>query len=275
MNWDWLKTKEFWSAFTAALALILSQFPPVKQMIKGKRLRFVVANTISLTHTYGNTNMSIWLDIENVGGRTITIGKIACLIFREQVKVQTLTAKTYWLTESLSRDKPVELPITEIALKPGDRWSGYLHLWDTQSWTQEIQSKIKGVSTKIMDDITAKVSQRARKEPNIPSAELPLVETEEKLIQELIDIMKTLVKLGIGDYEIFFTAYEYKNALPLKILGFNITIYEKDTRELFKDAEDYKFGYGIYLPARNKDWVYVEARSMDEKETLRRFTNLS
>lgn len=271
MNWNWLTSTEFWTAFIAAIALIFSQFPPIKQMIKGKRLRWAVADRIGLTHVSGNTNMSIWLDLENVGGRTITIRKIACLVLRGQVKVQTLIAKTYWLTESLSRNKEVEIPISEIVLKPGDRWSGYLHFWDTQSWTQDIQSKISSLTTKIKDDIETKLSERANLHPEIPSSEL--VEAGEELVREFTNLTKTLYKIEIGDYELLFTAHEDFSAPPLRLSGFNITVYEKDSRDIYKDADDYKYGYGVYLTTRKKAWVYFEARAMDGNAALKRLSN--
>ena len=260
-----------WKAIVALLALILSQLPPVRQMIKGKKLRMSVADIAQFTHYFGNTNMSLWIDLENVGAKTITIRRINCFLRRQEQTIQTLTARTYWVTESLSHDKPLELPFPEIALKPGERWSGYLRLLDTKAWTKAIESRVKSVISKVRDDITSKAAIRDKESKAIPMAERPLVEVEADplLIQEINDILKHLKKIEVGEYEMFVAAYETIDQSPFKILGFDLTIFENDVREIFEDTADYKYGFGVHISSTKTKFIQISIRAKREgKEVL-------
>jgi len=257
-----------WKAIVALLALILSQLPPIRQMIKGKRLRMSVADLAQFTHVFGNTNLSLWIDLENNGAKTITISRINCLLKREEQTIQTLTARTFWLTESLSTEKPLELPLPEIALKPGDRWSGFLHFWDTNAWSKAIQGKIKSIIVRMRDDIALKAAIRDKEMEAIPSTIRPLVEADSSLMQEINDVLRSLKKIEEGDYEIIVAAYESNAPSPLKSLGFDFTFFETDIKDIFEDTADYKYGFGVHLPSSKTKFIQIYLRAMREKKEL-------
>lgn len=257
-----------WKAIIALLALVLSQLPPIRQMIKGKKLRMSVADIAQFTHIFGNTNMSLWIDLENIGAKTITISRINCLLRRQEQTIQTLTARTYWVTESLSREKPLELPLPEIALKPGERWSGYLHFWDTNAWSKAIQGKVKSIILRMRDDTTSKATIRDKAMESIPINSRPLVEADPSLMQEINDILKNLKKIEEGDYEMFVATYETTARSPLKTLGFDFTIFETDVQDIFEDTVDYKYGFGIHLPSSKTKYVQIYIRAKREGKEL-------
>lgn len=266
---DVFKNIDFdWKAIIALLALILSQLPPVRQLFKGKKLRMSIADVVQFTHYFGNTNLSLWIDLENVGAKTITIKRINCFLRRQEQTLQVLTARTFWLTESLSREKPIQLPLPEIGLKPGERWSGYLLFWDTKAWSKAIESKIKSVISKMRDDISSKDAIRDKEMSALPSENRQLVEANPSIMQEINEILRNLKKIEEGEYEIYVAAYETIDHSPLKILGFDLTIFENDAREIFKDIKDYKFGFGVHLPSTTKEWVQVNIRSKSEIKRL-------
>ncbi len=264
-----------WKAIIALLALILSQLPPIKQMLKGKRLRMVVADIAQLFHLFGNTNLSLWIDLENVGGKTITIRRIKSILARREEMSQTLTAKTYYVTESFSRDRVVELPFAEIALKAGEKWSGLIHFWDTQTLSKSVETKLKSAISKIRNNVIEKVSQQNNEMASVPVLNRPLVEADSELLQEILEIVKNLGKIEEGEYELLVAVYEEPDHSPFKIQGFDLTVFESDVKDIFEDTEDYKYGFGIHLPSRKNKTVDVHIRSKNEKESKKRFNILS
>ena len=264
-----------WKAGIALLALVLSQLPPVRQMIKGKKLRLAIADIAQFTHVFGNTNMSLWIDFDNVGGQTLTVRRIEAILVRRDGPAQRLTARTYWVTESFSRDKAIELPVAEICLKPGDKWSGYLHFWDTALWSRAIQESVKSLTSKFRDDITAKLSKRDKELAHLSATERPLVEADRGLVEELTDIVKKVKRLEQAEYELFVAAYEHPSDPPLRISGFDLTLFQSDVHDIFEDTADYKYGFGVHWSSTKTKYVTVYLRSKSEEESKRRFNQLS
>jgi len=267
---DLLSNPQFWTIVISVAALFLSQLPPIRQMIKGKKLRLATARRVQLFHVFGNTNMNLWLDLENVGGRDITVRKIQCILVQREGFRHALLAESYWLTESLGRERALELPLSEIPLRPNERWSGYLHFFDANSLTKEIQARQKNAIIGIKDDIEKKL----RTQQLVPTSAPSLVEAEPSLVQETVDIIRTIRKLQLGDYEMFLVVYEDTNNTTIGLLGFDLTLFEKDIREIFEDVLDYKYGFGIYLPPRRPVNVWIEIRSKDKEESQKRFNTL-
>jgi hypothetical protein len=264
MNFFEVINKINWSALLATIALILSQLPPIKQLIKGKRLRMVIADIAQFSHVFGNTNLSLWIDLENVGAKMITVDRIKCYLTRRDGPTQILNARTYWMTESLTREKQLELPFALISLKPGDKWSGYVHLWDTKAWSKAVESKTKSLISKMRADITTKAMKRDKELTAIPMNERPVVEADLSLMNEINDLVKSLKRIEEGDYELLVGAYEESSPAPIKMLGFNLTIFETDAREIFEDMEDYKYGFGLHIPSTKTKWLQVTIRSKSE-----------
>ncbi|MGD0036287.1 MAG: hypothetical protein ABSC53_03220 [Bacteroidota bacterium] len=263
-----------WKAIVAILALVLSQLPPIKQMIKGKKLRMAMPAVAQFTHVFGNTNLSIWLDFDNVGGKTVTVRRIEAILRKINGPKQKVIAKSYWITESLSHDKPTALFLGEIALKPGEKWSAFFNFYDDALWSRDIQSKVSSIKSKFREDINAKVSERDKKMPNVPQNERPLVEADRVLVEEVLGIVRDLKRLEQAEYELIVAAFEQSENSPLSILGFDFTLFENDVREIFDDTSDYKFGYGIHLSSTKTKYVTINLRPMNEEKVEKLFAEL-
>ncbi len=233
----------------------------------------VIADNIVFSHYFGNTHINAWIDLENVGGRTITIRRITAVLARGERTTQILTARTYWVTESFSRENPLQLPLSEIRLKPGEKWSGLLHLWDVGSWTKAVESNVKSVISKIRDNINSKIKSQNKEMQTIPLHERSLVEADQNLVQEALDIVKNLKRIEQGEYELLTAVYENVDQKPLKILGFDLTIFENDVRDVFEDTQEYKYGFGIHITGKPK-YVDVRIRAKYEFDTKKRFDSL-
>jgi hypothetical protein len=265
------------TAVVSVAALVLSQLPPIKQLLKGKKLRLAVADRAQLSHFFGNTNMTLWLDIENVGGRTLTVRSVRCYLLCDGVPVQPLAARTYVITESLSREKPAVVTMPEIALKIGDRWSGYIQLYDNRAWTTDIEHKLKTVIRKIKEDVSAKAIARddaIRINPKLTPPGEGLVDADQLLLNELVEIKNNLKKVVQGNYSLLVAAYEDSDGKPLKVLGFEFTLFKEDIGEVFENVDDWKHGYGIQWPARKNNFTWIGMVAQVEAEAVQKYKDL-
>jgi hypothetical protein len=79
LNW------EFWSAIAAALAIALSQLPPVYLWFRPRRLEVEVHPRVGVSHKVGNANISMFLMIRNTGGRGARVEKMQIALPRDGV----------------------------------------------------------------------------------------------------------------------------------------------------------------------------------------------
>ncbi len=264
-----------WKAIIALLALILSQFPPLTQMLRRKKLRMATPSKAQFTHVLGNTNLSLWLDLENVGGRPLTVRRIEVILARVNGPSQTLTAESFWLTESFSTPKPTTLFLGEISLKPGDKWSAFLNFYDTSLLSRAVEGHINSLKSRFRDTIGIKIVERDKRMANIPQTERPPVEVDRGLLDELNAVVKDLTRLEQSEYELFLAAFEHPHDSPISILGFDLTLFDDDVHEIFGDTLDYKFGFGVYLTSSKTKYVTVRLRPKSQADSQHRFQQLS
>lgn len=271
------------SAFVAVSAFILSQVPPIKKWFKGKRLRQVVAQQLQFTHgEFGLTWIYLWVDLENIGGKTTTVKRIKGFLFLNDKLLQPLIANTYYLTESLPSATPWTLPFSEIALKPEERWSRYITLVDIDSYTKDIELKIKDLILKIKEDATKKEMERNKNMANTPIEKRPPIEVDMTYVNDALEIVDKLKKLQVGDYKLLICAYDdpddkEDDKRPLATKGYEFTLYPDQANDIFKDIDkdQYKYGYGLDLPPQDKlKTVYINVRSISKDRTQKLLNSL-
>ena len=76
----------FWAVFIAALALLLSQLPPIHMLLRRAKLEIEIYSRIHITHKLGNPNLQFHLIPNNVGGKTIKIKGITSTIREMEIK---------------------------------------------------------------------------------------------------------------------------------------------------------------------------------------------
>jgi len=113
LNWS------FWAVVVAAIAVVLSQIPPIKELLKKGKLDLEVYSKTSITHRVGNPNLQLHLILSNVGGRNIRIKDITVSISRDGNNLATLPAQNYLQNQN---DQSTLL-FTTFSLKPGEEWA--------------------------------------------------------------------------------------------------------------------------------------------------------
>lgn len=240
-----LKSPEFWSTVIAVFALILSQLPPVRELIKPRELRIFVPELLGLSHYLGNIQIYAFLAMYNTGGRSLTIQKIECVIICEDGVPLRLPAQTYIpsLSQSSSGQQPPELQMGWISLKPEENWAQTVRFYKV--WSVKEEEDVADIGAHIRSDINAKLKQRTTFDNSPVLADPALV----KQAQDFFDKKFFLTK---GSYKLLITALSEKNEV-LRVRGFDFTLFDNQIRSLRAPADDYKFGWGIYLPVDSSD----------------------
>lgn len=240
MDLSFLKDPAVWTAIVAVLALILSQLPPVRELIKGVKVKITVPELVMLYHFMGNIQTNLFLDIHNVGGRTICIAKIECGIKNSSGSWWKLPAQTYYSREPPSQhgQPPPELLMGLISLKSGERWSETVRCF--RLWTETEEEKVNDIIAKIRSNIIEKIQQQI-----IPSQQL--AEANEDFVKEAKDFFEKKFDLHKGNYQFFIATLSESNQV-LNVRGFDFTLFESNIRALQAHTEEYKYGAGIYYP---------------------------
>ena len=234
-----LSNPGIWSAFIAVLALILSQLPPIRELIKGRKIKIIVPEMFMLSHVLGNIEISLSIDLHNNGGKFVSIAKLDLFFVDSQNIIWKLPAITYF-----SRQQPPQagIPLQEfllgsISLKPGDHWNETIHCY--RIWSETEEEEVNEIQSKISKNILQK---RAALPPNAPN-----VEADEKIVNEAKIFFEKLFNLHKGNYQ-FIVACLSENESIISVRGFEFTLFESNINALRSQTEEYKYGFGIYIP---------------------------
>jgi hypothetical protein len=223
---DW----SFWAVIVAAIAIVLSQLPPVHLLFRRARLDIEPYSRIHISHKIGNPNVQLHLILSNVGGRNVRVKGIAIRIRRDGKDVAVLPAQNYLQNPT---DKSTVL-LTSFSLKPKEEWA---HIVNFLSYfSREDEKKYRSAESKLRGNILEQRKSLDDKDR--------LVEAENKLISPFIKMFNEKFVWQPGEYEIAISVLaSNKNANLEK--NYRFTLFESDSTELSKVKDDYKFGDGI------------------------------
>lgn len=265
MDWSILKDPGVWGVFVAAVALILSQFPPISDLIKGVKIKITVPGQFTLYHFIGNIQIYLLIGIHNIGGRSVSISRLECFITDDQRHIWHLPAQTYTSRQQSYQSNVLqEFLLGLISLKPGEQWNEAVRCCRLWSETEEEKAN------EIISQVTKSISSKC------PSANSQIqVEADEKPVGEAISFFEKLFDLHKGNFKFFIAALSEDNSV-LAVRSFDFTLFESNINVLRSHTDQYKYGYGIYSPV--SDWtkyVVVRLRPIpDDKRTLETYEKL-
>jgi hypothetical protein len=254
-----------WSTAIALVALVLSQLPPIHDLMKRRALRIIAPQFFPLWHNLGNVNLYAFLGLYNDGGRTITIGKIDCLMLDDSGTSYRLPAQSYVSRQPppSSEQSPAEFFMEWLVLKPGQHWAETIHF--VKPWSVQDEEAVADVIGKIRNDINAKLASR-------PPDQKGLVEANANAVEEAKDFFEKRFKLTKGNYKLIVAALSEKNEV-IGLRGFSFTLFESQIRALRAATDDYKIGAGIYFPNTDPSkQVFIRLRPMAEEETRKTYS---
>ncbi|KTD15962.1 hypothetical protein [Legionella israelensis] len=225
-NWS------FWAVFIAAIAVILSQCPPVRFWFKKAKLDIEIYSKISITHKVGNPNLQIHLIVNNIGGRKVRVKGITASIKKDGKLVATLPAQNYLE----SQNNQNTLLFTPFSLNPSEEWAHIINLLNF--FNREDEQEYRGLEAKIL------ANYRSKKE-NSKQESQDLIEIDEVLVQPFHDFFNKHFIWSTGEYLLTVNINtDYKSADISK--DYRFTIFESHTAQLKEITDKYKFGDGIW-----------------------------
>lgn len=252
------KDPSFWSMIIAALAIILSQFPPIPEMLKRASVKINIPDFFQLFHNLGNTNLIMFLDIHNSGGQSITIDRVLGCLLDENNNSWIMPAQSYFSRQPFGQtgDSFPEFPIGRIILKPGERWYERAHFY--RMWTEADEEKSNKIILDIRNDIGSK----------LPAANGSWVEAESLLVQNAVQFFNQNFKLHKGNYSLIIVALSESN-IPISLRGYQFTLFESHIGTLLSYIEEYKYGGGIYVPIQDPmKFLWMRVRVINDQKQV-------
>ena len=236
---DW----QFWAAIVAALALVLSQLPPVHLWFRPRRLEVEVPSRIQITHKVGNPNVGMFVSIRNTGGRELRVRSLKMALTRDNVSLGTFPAQNYFENPS-SQASVLFVP---FSLKPGDTWAhgtNFLNFFDraTEKLYRESESALGA-------DIRRKLQDR-------PENDKRAVVADPALVGPFLALFDRLFVWQPGEYVAELTV-EAESGSASFSRKYRFTLYESDSAELRTHTDDYKFGGGLSYNVDRHAGVFI------------------
>lgn len=235
---DW----PFWAVVVAAVAVVLSQIPPIHLLLKKAKLDFELYSRIAVTHKVGNPNLQFHLIISNVGGRLVKVKGLSVSIKRDGQDIGNFPAQNYLQEPS---DTNTVL-FTRFSLKPKEEWAHIVNFLNFFNRADE--KKYRSSETELRANILNKRDQLENKDQ--------VVEADNQYVEPFLEFFNAKFKWHPGEYAMQVCAdAEPKGASVGR--SYRFTLFESDSEELAKQKDDYKYGGGIFFDSVRHTGVIV------------------
>lgn len=258
-----------WTAVIAVLALILSQLPPVREMLRGTRLSIIVPEYMVLTHSLGNINLTTSVTLHNTGGRGVTVAGLDCGLLADDGRRWHIPAQTYIDRDSqpLVGQQRVQLFMEWIPLEPKEFWSETVVFF--KPWSVEEEGKAQDITGRMRSDISEKLSQRLPEKANVP------VEADTELVNQAKEAFQKRFDLTIGNYKLLLAAISETEHI-IAVRGFQFSMFESHVRAMRSLVEEYRTGAGVVFPSSDPSKVAViRLKPISEDDARAAYAKLS
>jgi len=226
LNWS------FWAVVVAAIAVFLSQLPPVLLWFKRAKLEIELYSKISITHKVGNPNLQLHLIINNIGGRKIRIKNITANIERDGDLVATLPAQNYLQDQN----NPNTLLFTTFSLKPAEEWAHIINFLNF--FNRNDENEYRRLEAGMQADFREK-KVALDEEPKNP------IEINEALVQPFHEFFNRHFIWDSGEYQLTVNVTTDQEKANIS-KTYRFTVFESHTELLKAITEQFKYGGGIW-----------------------------
>jgi hypothetical protein len=244
---DW----QFWAAVVAALALILSQLPPLHLLLRRAKLGMELYSRVHLTHKVGNPNVQLHIILNNLGGRAVRVRGITLKVRRDGTAVGTFPAQNYLAAPDSSQS----VLFTSFSIKPKDEWAHIVNFLNC--FVREDDKKYRAAELVLKSYIS--------EQKTLPENANVMVEASPAVLKPFSDMFAGWFVWKPGEYEVqVVVSTDAKRSSISKTYRF--TLFESDSAELAAAQDDFKTGDGIYWTSGKHSGVIIpitEASSRD------------
>jgi hypothetical protein len=233
----WIMDAKVWSAIAAWIALFLSLKPYLRALFRKGKIEISKHTSVCITHMIGTPNLSMYVSLKNIGGRTAHIKKIQIHLTRDGDELPILIGTGYFsdkLTQQLTMFTPIDLG-------SGEKWAHTVSFHE--KWSRTQQQTFRALSSKVRDTINSK---RFHEPEHVGHHQ-----AEDEQVKEIQDQFNSNFKWLNGEYKGHLVVLDSDDK-PLIKDEFKFTIFETESDQLRDACYDYRFGFGVYLPPSHK-----------------------
>lgn len=236
---DW----SFWTALVAGLALILSQLPPLYELLRPGKLSLEVYSRILIQHKVGNPNLQLHIMLTNTGGRRVSVKQITVILRQNQRDISVLPAQTYLLAPNDKGD----VLLTSFSIDPKREWAHFVKFF--KYFDRAVEKKYRAAELAHRTEVIEK-----RK---LPENKDIAVEVDSRLVKPFEEMFDELFIWQPGEYEVQVTVESAaKKALARR--KYRFTLFESDSTNLSAVKNAFKFGDGISWDSGDHPGVVVQ-----------------
>lgn len=244
----WYKNSSLWSAMLAALALVLSQLPPISKWFANPRLEIIHADRIGINNNIGVLGFNLPIELDNKGNISLDVKSIHFEVIEPDGVIKNYFAESF-SKPSTNGAPALNLPITSININEKKLWSEFVYFsQNIDPTTEEDLNNIRlSVSQSIYNDLDNKRS----------IGDYSRGEATPEITKKAEDYFNSRFNLKKGEYK---TKLIVKTAQVEKpyIIESKFTIYDYHIETVKAQADDYKYGAGIYFPSDNSKQAWIK-----------------
>ena len=225
---DW----QFWSAVVAAIALLLSQLPPLHILFRRAGLKCEAFSRIHLTHRIGNPNAQWHLIIVNIGGKAIRVKSIALQFHRNGSEVTTLQAQSYLRTP----DAQENVMFTPFRIGQSEEWAHVINYFNL--FSRDDEKEFRRIESAMRTDILSKREALVDKSKDVT--------TDPRILDQTMAFFNRHFTWEHGEYEVTLKVVTDHQVADI-MKSFRFTLFESESNELRSYTEAYQFGAGVFF----------------------------
>lgn len=228
LNWS------FWAAVVAAIAVLLSQVPPIKELIKKAKLDLEVYSKIYISHKMGNPNLQLHLILSNVGGRNVRVKDITVSISRDEKYLAKLPAQNYLQNQN---DQSTLL-FTTFSLEPNQEWAHIINLLNF--FNRDDEKEYQNIEGAMLVDY-----RENKKNLDVDADKGHMIEHPQNLVDKAFVFYNSKQIWKSGEYLMTVNVVT-SNSIADISKKYRFTLFESHAEQLKAITEHYKFGGGIW-----------------------------
>ncbi|MCL5266865.1 MAG: hypothetical protein M1469_02030 [Bacteroidetes bacterium] len=227
----WHRIETIVAVVVSVLALVLSQFPPLHTYFSKPGIVITLPSRPVISHRFGYLFAYCFVQAFNQGDAPGRIEKIRLYIAKKDSTgpKQVLTATSIRdYSNAREGGRPLDLPLGEVTIQPGENWQAQLVFTPTMSTKEEEEV------ARFQDEIFSQI--RLSGKPNI---------IDRDLYKEVLDYSLGHLKgFTTGDYYMLMIVTQADRRNDVLLL-YGFSVYDFDIKQLKHIIEKYRVGYDV------------------------------